>query len=675
MLLPPSCGLIPTAHWTRVLSGDGVFNFNCVGYSRCFTSSVALDSAGRIVVGGYGLGSNNDYIFARILPAGGFDSTFVGGGGTIFAGTGIIAVQPTANNDYLEGIVIQSDGKIIGAGYSTVSGSDEDFSLVRLNGADGSLDTSFDTDGKVLTSFGGGDDIGSNVALQADGKILVAGETNASGSRYDFAIARYNTNGSPDTSFNSDGRLTTQFNANNAAARDVLLQPDGKIVAAGFSNWGSVDISVARYNPNGSLDMSWGIGKKQVDFSNNNDHAESVAQQADGKLVVAGRTLVGSNFRFALTRYNTNGTLDTGFGTGGKVSTLLANSDYAESVTIQPADQKIVVGGHVFNGAGDWDFLIARYNTNGSLDTSFGTGGFIRRHNSSEDYIFAIALLSDGDVVAVGRTVTNDIAVLRFDVATNGWDSAFGAGGLKVIHIAGTDYGTSVGIDSSGKIVVGGSSTFATRDFILLRLNPADGSLDTTFDGDGIAITSISASTTDEIEAITFQPDGRIVVSGFGDTGANGADFVVPVTIQTVRLIRVSILTAFRLRHFSSSNDISYGVAIQSDGKILASGYASAGIFNDYAFARYNSDGSLDTTFGNNGRRTYDFSGYHDYANGNLIIQSDGKAVTVGESYNGINWDFGVIRILTNSQRRLRLQFESDQSDFSHRWAEVFRLM
>ena len=155
------------------------------------------------------------------------------------------------------------------------------------------------------------------------------------------------------------------------------------------------------------------------------------------------------------------------------------------------------------------------------------TGGFIRGVFYSEDYIFAIALLSDGDVVAVGRTVTNDIAVLRFDVATNGWDSAFGAGGLKVIHIAGIDYGTSVGIDSSGKIVVGGSSTFATRDFILLRLNPADGSLDTTFDGDGIAITSISASTTDEIEAIAFQPDGRIVVSGFGDTGANGADFVV----------------------------------------------------------------------------------------------------------------------------------------------------
>ena len=633
-------------------NGNGAFNFNCAGYSRCFASSVALDSAGRIVVGGYGLGSNNDYIFARINPSGGLDSTFVGGGGTIPAGTGIIAVQITASHDYCNGILIQPDGKIVGAGYSDASNAD--FSAVRLN-TNGSLDTSFDTDGRIQTNFGL-NERGFGVAIQADGKIVIAGESDLSGSRYDFALARYNINGSLDTSFDGDGRLTTQFNLNNSIARDVLIEPDGKIIAAGYSNWASVDISAARYNPNGSLDTSWGVGKQQVNFNPSDnlrdDLASGVAQQADGKLVTVGRSSISSLNRFALTRHNTDGTLDTGFGSAGKAtSPSLVFSDYGESVAIDPATQKIIVGGYAWNGAGDYDFLLARYNTNGSLDTTFGTSGFKRRHNSSEDYIHAIALMSDGDIVAVGRTGNIDIAVLRFDVATNDWDSAFGTSGLRVIHIAGLDYGTSVVIDANGKILIGGSSTPSSRDFTLLRLNPANGSFDTTFNTTGIVTTSINGSNTDEIEAIAIQPDGKIVVSGFGNTGAgNGDDFIVARYNTNGSLDTSFDFDGIQVTPFTSSSDVGNGVAIQADGKILASGYAFGGASYDYAFARYNTDGSLDTTFGNGGRRTYDFSGYNDYGVGNLIIQPDGKAVTVAESHNGINWDFGIVRILTNSQ-------------------------
>lgn len=626
----------------------GVFSFDYSGYPRSLVISLAIDSAGKIVVGGYALGSNYDYAFARILPTGGFDSTFVGGNGTIAAGTGRITVQIGSGHDVCNSMTIQPDGKIVGAGYSDASNAD--FSAVRLN-TNGSLDASFDTDGKVQTNFGL-NERGNGVAIQSDGKIVIAGESDLSGSRYDFALARYNINGSLDTSFDGDGRLTTQFNSNNSIARDILIQPDGKIVASGYSNWATVDFSIARYNPNGSLDTSWGVGKKPIEVNTSDDHAEGIAQQADGKLVVVGRTLISGNFRFGLTRFNADGTLDTGFGSGGKVSTALVFSDYGESVAIQPADQKIVVGGFVYNGAGDYDFLLARYNTNGSLDTSFGTSGFVRRHNSSDDKIYSIALLSDGDIVAVGNTVGGgnlDLAILRFDVATNSWDTGFDGDGLRTIANANDDIALDVKIDSNGKILLGGLTTPSSRDFILARLNANNGTNDATFNGGNVLVQQINGFD-EEIHALTLQSDGKIVVAGYANTGANGNDFVLARYSNTGVPDATFDFDGKQITTFSSSSDVANGVAIQSDGKILASGYAYGGSHNDYAFARYNSDGSLDTTFGNGGRRTYDSSGYHDYGTANLIIQSDGKAVTAGESHNGINWDFGVVRILTNSQ-------------------------
>ncbi len=626
--------------------GTGYVNWNYSGYSRSIAYSIAIDSAGKIVVGGYALNANYDYAITRLNSDGTFDSSFVGGSGTVSGGTGRLIVEVTGNNDFANHLKLQSDGKIVLAGYSVASGSNHNFTMIRLN-TNGSLDTDFDGDGRVQTDFSGGfDDVGRGLDIQADGKIVRVGETNTVGvSRYDFGVIRYNPNGSLDTTFGTGGKLTTQFNANNSIPEDVVVQPDGKIVAVSRSNWGSVDIAAVRYNPNGSLDTSWGVGKKQVDFANNDDFAADVAQQTDGKLVVVGRTLVSGNFRFALTRYNADGTLDTaGFGSGtGKSSPFLVNSDYGESVAIDSATGKIYVGGFDYNGAGDYDFMLARYNANGSLDTSFGTSGFARRHFSSDDRIHAIALLSDGDVVAVGYTTTAniDIAVLRFDVATNGWDTGFDGDGLRTIPNANTDIAYDVAIDSSGKIIVGGVTNPSSSDFILLRLNAATGATEMT----------VATPTTynDEIRALALQPDGKIVVAGFGNTGANGDDFIVARYTSTGIPDTSFDFDGRQITTFTSGTDGASGVAIQADGKILASGYAVGGVYNDFAFARYNSDGSLDTTFGNGGQRMYDFSGYHDYANGKMLVQADGKAVAVGQSNNGINVDMGVMRILTNS--------------------------
>ena len=236
-----------------------------------------------------------------------------------------------------------------------------DFALARFN-PNGSLDTSFSGDGKQTTDFGSSGDRAHGVAIQADGKIVAAGDS-LGGSGFDFALARYNPNGSLDTSFSGDGKQTTDFGGSEAAS-GVKLQSDGKIVAVGGDD---SDFALARYNPNGSLDTTFsGDGKQTTDFGGS-DGARAVALQADGKIVAVG-IAGGNGSSFAVARYNPNGTLDPTFSGDGKQTTSFGGYlDGATAVALQ-GDGKIVAVGHA--GAANGDFALARYNPNGSLDTT-----------------------------------------------------------------------------------------------------------------------------------------------------------------------------------------------------------------------------------------------------------------------------------------------------------------
>jgi uncharacterized delta-60 repeat protein len=252
-------------------------------------------------------------------------------------------------------IAIQSDGRIVAAG-STSS----EFALARYN-SNGSLDTSFGSGGKVTTSFGSGtDNLAGGVVIQSDGRIVASGSSRTASQR--FALARYNSNGSLDTSFGSGGLVTTAFAGSNAGAASVAVAPDGKIVAAGSSDNGSSSrFALARYNTNGSLDTSFGGGTVTTAFgSNPEDTAASVAVQPDSRILAAGSTLNGTTRRFGLVRYNSNGSLDTLFGSGGLVTTVFANqgSD-AAGVAVQP-DSRIVVAGTTTNDTNS-QFALARY--------------------------------------------------------------------------------------------------------------------------------------------------------------------------------------------------------------------------------------------------------------------------------------------------------------------------
>jgi uncharacterized delta-60 repeat protein len=395
-------------------------------------------------------------------------------------------------------VAIQTDGKILAAGRSfTGNGEQYNFALTRYN-SNGSLDTTFDGDGKVTTDFGGGDDHAYSISIQSDGKIVVAGESYNGSKRFDFALTRYNSNGSLDTTFDGDGKVTTDFDGGDDGAYSVAIQSDGKIVVAGkrYKVVGGDDFALTRYNSNGSLDTTFDAdGKVTTAVGSSNDYARSIAIQSDGKIVVAGNSLNGSRSDFALTRYNSNGSLDTTFDGDGKVTTDFGGGDdHAYSVAIQ-SDGKIVVAGFSGIGTSDFkDFALTRYNSNGSLDTTFDGDGKVTTDfgRNLEDHAYSVTIQRDGKIVVAGMSEHvrggYDFALARYN-ANGSLDTSFDGDGTVTttigIHNFGQNYGAfSVAIQSDGKIVVAGDGPF---DFALTRYNASDAPTDIT-----LSLTSIA---------------------------------------------------------------------------------------------------------------------------------------------------------------------------------------
>jgi uncharacterized delta-60 repeat protein len=332
---------------------------------------------------------------------------------TSFGTGGKVTTAIGSADDTAYSVVLQSDGKIIAVGQSD-NGANTDFAVVRYN-ADGSLDTSFDTDGKVTTAIGSSNDNARSVVLQSDGKIVVVG--NSWSSVYDFAVVRYNADGSLDTSFSGDGKVTTQVGGSlSDTAYSVVLQSDGKIIVAGTSD---SDFAVVRFNADGSLDTSFDTdGKVTTPIGSGTDEAYSVVLQSDGKIILSGYS-VGANRDFTVVRYNADGSLDTSFGTGGKVTTPIGSgNDEANSVVLQ-SDGKIILSG--YSVGANTDFAVVRYNADGSLDTSFDTDGKVTTAiGSGTDEAYSVVLQSDGKIIAAGYSNNgpnnNDFAVVRYSV-------------------------------------------------------------------------------------------------------------------------------------------------------------------------------------------------------------------------------------------------------------------
>ena len=367
------------------------------------------------------------------------------------------------------------------------------------------------------------------MALQSDGKIVVAGIA-SNGYNRDFALARLNNNGSLDATFDGNGKLLLPMSEGFDRALAVVMQSDQKIVVAGFADTDpdperdTRGFAVARLNTNGSLDTSFGRGGKVVfSMGSDWDFVNAIAMQSDGKIILAGNMGDDIEADFAVARLNPNGSLDNSFDGDGKcVFSMGPDGDRINAVTVQ-RDGKIVVAGAVAYGDSQQpggangttsDFGVARLNANGSLDSTYGNGGkFIFPMSDGYDRPLAIELQSDGKSLVTGGA-DGAFAVARLDSGGT-LDSSFGSGGKVTFKVSdGPDTARGIALQRNGKIILAGRADGeAVADFGLARLNP-DGTLDAGFDGDGKFILPMS-SEGDGAQAVAVQPNGKIVVVGY----------------------------------------------------------------------------------------------------------------------------------------------------------------
>ena len=636
----------------------GIVITTIVSYVNTLTS-VAIQDDGKIVAAGFcNDGSKNEFALARYDSRGTLDSSF--------NSDGKLTASIRSYDDRINSMVIQADGKILVAGQSS-NASFFDFAMARYT-ADGYPDSSFSGDGKLITTLGYSESVCNSIAIQPDGKIVAAGSARNS-SNADFALARYKTDGSLDNSLDGDGTVTTAIGVDNDVAIAMVIQSDGKMILAGSSSRQQTineDFSLVRYNTDGSTDNRFdNDGKLIVFLQSANDVVTSMGVQRDGKLVVAGYSIESSiKTVSAVSRFNANGDLDGSFASNGKLVTSLGSTDDRINAVAIQNDGKIIVAGYSYNGA-NADFALIRYNTNGSLDSSFdGDGKITTVIGSSTDVINAIAIQSDGKIVVAGYSLVSytQFALARYN--TDGsLDMSFDSDG-KLVTLLGSFGGqvNSMAIQRDGKIVVagfvynGGNSS----DFELVRYN-IDGSLDMSFDGDGKLSTHIGL-TTNAITSVAIQSDGKIVAAGYTMGVYNG---VSSVNLDFA-LVRYNVNGSPDMSFdgdgklttdIDSKDDVPRSIAIQSDGKIIVGGYSNNGNNYDFALVRYNTNGSLDNSFDNDGKILLDlFQGSNESA---VSMKLRSKRIYLAGAIGTEGGDdFGIVSVL-NDAYSLRLNFLS----------------
>jgi uncharacterized delta-60 repeat protein len=363
-------------------------------------------------------------------------------------------------------LLLQPDGKLVAAGAG----------MARYN-ANGTLDTSFGKSGKVSDASGAAALYPAGTANA--GKIVTGGSVSVRSGGNQFALTRYLASGSVDTTFGTKGTVTTPFGY-FAGISAVAVQPDGKVVAVGgtqstyFNNGGVQDLAIARYNANGSLDTTFGTGGKVVTDAGawQAETFNTVALQADGKIVAAGE----SSGQFVTVRYNSDGTPDSGFGPDHTGIVLVTAGGDVNALAIQP-DGRILIGGYTGYSPTELQrWALARLNSDGTLDGTFGAGGGVATQvttNPEGSYsIMALGVQADGKIVAAGNT-DGGLSLVRYNTSGN-LDTTFGTGGVVTTFVPGApgqaDVAYALVIQPDGKIVVGGKAKIGSHtQFVLAR--------------------------------------------------------------------------------------------------------------------------------------------------------------------------------------------------------------
>lgn len=575
---------------------DGVYTISNPGY----IDGIAIENDGKILIVFNFQNSYSTYIY-RLSSSGSFEQ-----------------ISSTLYLTVSRGIGVQSDNKIIVAGLYPDNGYK--LGVQRLN-PNLTIDTSFGTNGVAVYYDARYRPL---ICLQPDQKIIVTGQS---------SILRYDSSGNLDPSFGTNGVYPD-------VASFLTLQRDGKIL------YGSGMMKrlhgVSNFNSN--------KGKMITQLGYQDDVAKSFAQRSGGKWIVAGHSqnAVSANSLtdFGLIGYNADGSLDYNFGSNGIVATdFSGGTDYAYTTVVQP-DGKILVGGYSNSGA--TYFALARYLPNGLLDNTFGTGGKqINYINNQNGGIFKITLQTDGKIIAVGWNSSYDFRIVRYN--TNGsLDNTFGTNGVVSIDMLSGSYDTAIDvfIRPDGKILVSGTVESGSDSFFGICRILSNGNLDASFDGDGKFITQVGG-VYDYCSSMSVQNDGKIILIGTASNGSNN-------TCGIIRILENGGLdTSFDSdgkRTFSiggaNYDDYPNSVAVRTDGKIIIGGntISTANSTSTIFTTRLNSNGSFDTDYDSDGIY-FTKIGYGQEELNAIKLLSDSNIFGVGAYSNGSNKDFAFISI------------------------------
>lgn len=403
-----------------------------------------------------------------------------------------------------------------------------------------------------------------------------------------------------DQNFGS-GKLTTTIGNAADAGRASLIQSDTKIVVTGRTNNGTDDdFVIVRYYADGELDTSFHTdGKAIASFggATTNETAHAMVQQTDGKFLLAGRTdtLEADHFVMGMVRLTTNGILDTSFYTSGKVVTSVTdNTGFARAIAIQ-TDGKVVLCGYGWLFT-QFNFAFVRYNTDGALDTSFNTKGIQVAHTAASDdnFCYAMVIQPGGEILGAG-TIYNG----------SDWD----IGMMRVL---------------------------------------SDGSLDTTFSNDGVVQTVVTTNKDDIAYSIALDTSNRIVLGGNTKNGSNNLDFAVLRYLSNGALDTSFYTTGASAHTILTGDEGIFGIQIQTNGRILAGGYSYNGANDDFATARFRTNGALDTAFHTDGKFTAAILAAQDVGQ-SLSLYGDDYIVQSGRAVNGSgNFDIAIARYRTD---------------------------
>lgn len=374
------------------------------------TSALLIQDDGKILVCGNATSLTNakDFVIARYSPDGSPDSTF--------NTTGKLILDFFGKIDYCYAMALQADGKILLTGIITNAASERKTGIVRLL-ENGSLDSLFGINGVYVNIADHNAENPQSVHYMDDGKIIVTGIINAGSGSPMCAVFKYNEDGSPDESFGDNGLATAEvpdsYNPSFGA-----IQEDGKIITGGFVLGNKTEIYLLRFLPDATIDSSFGSnGIVWTKYANEDHFGYSIYLQDDHKILMADGITHGGKRDFGILRYTADGLLDSTFGTNGKVVTAMsAGSNTAHAVSVQE-DQKILLAGFL-GTTPQHDFAIARYHSNGTLDTEFGIGGKVITDFGNDDLGFTMVIQPDDKIVVAGHTINNagdnDFAIARY---------------------------------------------------------------------------------------------------------------------------------------------------------------------------------------------------------------------------------------------------------------------